>query len=279
MPFDWTINPYRGCEFGCKYCYARYTHEFMELREPHQFETLIFAKHFHAPAFRHELAAIPRDQAIAIGTGTDPYQPAERRYRLTRRILEILAEDRGRQLSITTKSDLVARDADLLARISRCNYLSVNHTVTTTDTELARALEPKAPRPDLRLAAVRTLTGQGILAGVFACPVLPGINDTVDSLRSVAKAAAASGARYFHAHAVYLPPAAHRVFLPFVREKFPQLAARYEEMFRNDMYIRGEYPAMLRRRVEAIREEAGLQGNVTAYELEDARDPQLSLFS
>src|SRR5262245_17923630 len=101
MPyFDWTINPYRGCEFGCKYCYARYTHEFMELRDPEQFETLIFAKHFQPSVFRSELRSVKPGQYIAIGTATDPYQPAERRFRLTRRVLEVLAGERGLHLGI-----------------------------------------------------------------------------------------------------------------------------------------------------------------------------------
>jgi DNA repair photolyase len=157
MPFEWTINPYRGCEFGCKYCYARYTHEFMELRDPVQFETLIYAKEWSEAAFRDELRRIPRDQHIAIGTATDPYQPAERRFGVTRKILKVFAAESGRSLSITTKSDAVARDADLLAGISTRNAVSVNMTVTTVDEELARLLEPFAPRPGLRIAAVRKL--------------------------------------------------------------------------------------------------------------------------
>src|SRR5881227_3457614 len=100
MPFHWSINPYRGCEFGCKYCYARYTHEFMELRETEQFERLIFTKHFDAAAFRKELASIPVSEAIAVGTATDPYQPAERRFGITKKILEIFAEEKRRSFSI-----------------------------------------------------------------------------------------------------------------------------------------------------------------------------------
>ncbi len=106
MPFDWTINPYRGCEFGCKYCYARYTHEFMELRETEQFEREIYAKQFHPEAFRKELARIPLSEGICLGTATDPYQPAERRFGVTQKILEVFFKERGRTLSITTKSDL-----------------------------------------------------------------------------------------------------------------------------------------------------------------------------
>jgi DNA repair photolyase len=118
LPFQWTVNPYRGCEFGCKYCYARYTHEFMELREGSLFETRIFAKQWSAHAFRQELRRLPLGEAIAIGTATDPYQPAERRYGLTRKMLEVLATEPGFRVWITTKSDLVTRDIDLLRRIA-----------------------------------------------------------------------------------------------------------------------------------------------------------------
>src|SRR5579864_9356005 len=114
LHFIWTINPYRGCEFGCKYCYARYAHEFMELRDPELFEQKIFAKRFHRTPFRAELRRVKRGQCIWIGTATDPYQPAERRYRITRQILEVLAAQRGVDFGITTKSDLVSRDTELL---------------------------------------------------------------------------------------------------------------------------------------------------------------------
>ncbi len=158
MSFVWTVNPYRGCEFGCKYCYARYAHEFMELREPELFETKIYAKQFHAPSFRAELKRVKRGECIWIGTATDPYQPAERRFRITRRMLEVLASQRGLDFGITTKSDLVARDAELLGQISKRNAVRVNLTITTLDDALARLLEPRAPRPGLRLGAVKKLT-------------------------------------------------------------------------------------------------------------------------
>ena len=118
MPFQWTVNPYRGCEFGCKYCYARYTHEFMEMA-PEDFEDTIYAKSAAAHLLSQELRRIDRKEAIAIGTATDPYQPAERRFGRTRAILEVFARERGRHVSITTKSDLVTRDLDLLREIAR----------------------------------------------------------------------------------------------------------------------------------------------------------------
>src|SRR5919205_3323603 len=112
MPFNWTINPYRGCEFGCKYCYARYAHEFMELRDGRQFEERIFAKQWDEAEFLRELRRVPRGQSICLGTATDPYQPAERRFGITRKMLKVVAAERGHTLFITTKSDLVARDVD-----------------------------------------------------------------------------------------------------------------------------------------------------------------------
>src|SRR4051812_19100744 len=140
MPFEWSINPYRGCEYGCKYCYARYTHEFMELRGTEQFEREIYAKRFDANAFRRELARIPAADGICLGTATDPYQPAERRFEITRKILSVFAGEHGRTLSITSKSDLISRDVDLLETISKRNVLHVFLTITTTDEQLARQL-------------------------------------------------------------------------------------------------------------------------------------------
>src|SRR5271157_618029 len=154
MPFTWTINPYRGCEFACKYCYARYTHEFMEMREGVDFERRIFVKQQAAWLLRQDLKRVKRGEEIAIGTATDPYQPAEKRFEVTRGILEELARHRGLKLGIVTKSDLVVRDIDLLREVARQNSLYVSLTVTTVNTRLARILEPRAPRPDLRLQAV-----------------------------------------------------------------------------------------------------------------------------
>jgi DNA repair photolyase len=147
MPFTWTINPYRGCEFACRYCYARYTHEFMEMRDGLEFEQKIYVKQHTAGLLRHDLRRVKPGESIALGTATDPYQPAERRYEVTRGILEEFARHRGFELGIVTKSNLVVRDLDLLRKISQSNKLSVHITVTTLDPELARILEPRAPRP------------------------------------------------------------------------------------------------------------------------------------
>src|SRR5579872_5106998 len=166
MPFTWTINPYRGCEFACKYCYARYTHEFMEMRDSMDFEQKIYVKQHAADLLRHELRRVKSDEPIALGTATDPYQPAERRYEVTRAILEEFARHRGFELGIVTKSNMVVRDLDLLKKVARSNKLSVHVTITTSDVDLARILEPRAPRPDLRIEAVQTLAQAGFDVGV-----------------------------------------------------------------------------------------------------------------
>lgn len=277
MPFDWTLNPYRGCEFACQYCYARYTHEFMELREPHDFETKIFVKDWRPADFRAELRRIPRSQAVAIGTATDPYQPAERRFHRTRAMLELLAGDHGRHISLVTKSDLVARDVDVFARLAERNALTISLTVTTMDDSLARLLEPGAPRPALRIEAVRKLAAAGIRTAVYASPALPGTNDSDASLAAVAEAAARAGARAFGSQPVFLQPCAQRVFLPFLQERFPRLARAYRDQFARGPYLRGEYPERLKQRVAIIRARFQLDSSsrdtVPPYE-----DLQLSLF-
>ena len=147
VPFSWQINPYRGCEFACKYCYARYTHEFMEMRDSLDFERKIYVKKHTAWLLRQELRQVRPGQSIAIGTATDPYQPAERKFGITRAVMEEFARHEGLSLGLVTKSDLIVRDLDLLQQISARNRLSIHMTITTTKTDLARILEPRAPRP------------------------------------------------------------------------------------------------------------------------------------
>ena len=176
VPFRWTVNPYRGCEFGCHYCYARYTHEYMEL-DGNEFESKIYVKQDAGPLAQRDLSNEKIwGEHIAIGTATDPYQPAEREFGATRAILEKMAEREGLNLSITTKSNQVLRDIDLLKRISERSALAVNLSITTVRTRLARMLEPRAPRPDLRLEAVHALMKRESPRECWRCrfsPALP----------------------------------------------------------------------------------------------------------
>ena len=206
MPFTWTINPYRGCEFGCRYCYARYTHEFMEMRDGMDFEQKIYVKQHAAALLSQELRKVKCGESIALGTATDPYQPAEKRYEVTRAILEEFARHRGFELGIVTKSNLVVRDLDRLLNVVKANQLSVHITITTLDVELARILEPRAPRPDLRMEAVRALSEAGIRVGLSCSPVLPGITDSPQDLEALMRAAAEAGADYVFANPLFLKP-------------------------------------------------------------------------
>ena len=257
MPFQWTINPCRGCELGCKYCYARYTHEFMGMTDGVLFERKIYSKQEAAAILRQELSR-HLEGAIAIGTSTDPYQPAERRFETTRSILEVFAEQQGRSLSITTKSDLVTRDVGLLKKIHARNELSINVTVTTTDTVLARKLEPFAPRPDLRLKAVALLAAAGLHVGVFVSPIMPLLTDSIANLDAIASEAVGSGAKYFASGTLFLMPSAQKQFFPFIEKNYPSLAERYKARYGRDTYLRGDYEKWIRERVRKIRRPHGL---------------------
>jgi DNA repair photolyase len=280
MPFTWTINPYRGCEFACKYCYARYTHEFMEMRDGVDFERKIYVKEHAAGLLRQELRQVKNGEEIAIGTATDPYQPAERRYEITRAVVEELARHRGYEIGIVTKSNLVLRDLDLLRELGRRNQLFVNITVTTMNTELARIIEPRAPRPDLRMDAVRKLNEAGVAAGVICAPVLPGITDSARDLEAVVRTMAEVGGKYIFANSLFLKPCSAAVFLPFLEKEFPHLVARYRERFQSRAFLPAAYRKRISELMAKLREKYRI---VNAYERYAQRthpvnEEQLSLF-
>ncbi len=279
LPFQWTINPYRGCEYGCKYCYARYTHEFMELRDGRLFEEQIFAKQWNPEAFRAELRKIPYGDGIAIGTATDPYQPSERRFGITREMLRVFSTCGSWRVWMTTKSDLITRDIDLLQAVAVRNTIGVMMTITTLDEKLARAIEPYAPRPSLRLDAVGKLTAAGIPVGVGCSPVMPLINDSERGIDAVARAAAAAGATRFHSNILFLSESSYAVFLPFLEQHMPSLVRRYRERYLRTKYLKGEYPALIAERVAAIRARHGFDHRPD-HRLPDAwaGGEQLSLF-
>ncbi|GAB4360890.1 MAG: PA0069 family radical SAM protein [Bryobacter sp.] len=277
--FNWSINPYRGCEMACAYCYARYTHEFMELREPADFETRIFSKQWNPAAFRAELAAIPRSEAIALGTATDPYQAAERRFQLTRKILTEFARDAGRRIWITTKSDLPARDLDLLEAVSRRHILLVNFTITTLDAQLARQWEPGAPRPDLRLRALQQLSARGIACGVIASPIAPQLNDDEADLLRLAEAAKQAGARWFGGGSLFLKSPTKEVFLSFLAQQHLDLLPTYAAQFGTHARLSPQQQQTIEARLERVRQATQLSRKAVwsvPEEFESGR--QLALF-
>ena len=258
VPFTWTINPYRGCEFACKYCYARYTHEFMEMRDGVDFERKIYVKQQAAWLLRRDLKRVKRGEEIALGTATDPYQPAERRFEITRGILEELSLHHGLQLGIVTKSDLVVRDIDLLLRVAEHNSVYVNLTITTLDTKLARILEPRAPRPDLRLQAVTELNRAGVRAGVICAPVLPGITDSPAALDAMVRATKQAAGRYIYANPLFLKPCSASVFLPFLEKEFPHLVEDYRRRFGDKAFVSKAYSKRISELMASLRKKHGI---------------------
>jgi DNA repair photolyase len=252
MPFTHAINPYRGCEFGCRYCYARYTHEFLELRDPEEFERKIYFKQNAAWLLTQELKRLKPGTHIAIGTATDPYQPLERKQRLTRSMLEVFAQASGLVLGIVSKSTLVARDIDLLQEIRKRNRLTVHLTVTTMNTKLARILEPRAPRPDLRIETLATLRQAGVRAGVLCSPLMPGITDSRSSMAAVAKVAAAADANFFASGALFLKPCSLPTFFAFVKKHFPEQLQAYEKRYEKSAFVSPEYRKRVTELVDSV---------------------------
>ena len=283
MPFAWTVNPYRGCEFACKYCYARYTHEFMELRDPLSFERRIYVKQHVQSQLRRDLKKVKSGEEIAIGTATDPYQPAERRYEVTRSVLEEMANHRGLEIGIITKSNLVLRDTMLLRRIAEHNQISVTLTITTLNTQLARLTEPRAPRPDLRLEAVAALARAGIRTGVSMAPILPGITDHPADMEALVRAARQAGARYIFANPVFLKPCSAAVFMPFLEKEFPKLLENYRQRFADRAFLPSAYRKRIGQLMTRLRQKYGFTREVDnrsrtydRYALEaEGRDPRL----
>lgn len=251
LPFNYSINPYRGCEFGCRYCYARYTHEFLE-RTPEDFEHTIYFKQNAPWLLRQELARLKPGASIALGTATDPYQPLERNQRITRSILEVFASTRGLSLGIVTKSTLIARDVDVLKEVAARHRLTVAFTVTTMNARLARILEPRAPRPDLRIRTLATLREAGIRAGVLCSPLMPGITDGRRSIDAVARAAKAAGTRFFSAGPLFLKPCSLPTFFKFVEENFPEQLPAYRRRYAENAFVSKEYRNRMAALVESI---------------------------
>lgn len=259
MPFQWTINPYRGCEFGCTYCYARYSHEFLGMEEWLDFQDKILVKRAAPALLPKELTCERMDgKSLAIGTVTDPYQPAEREFRITRGILGGLALARGLTLSITTKSALITRDLELLIEIASRSRLSINISLITLNRRLARILEPRAPTPERRLATAHKLAESGLKVGIFAMPVLPGLTDSDRGMEALVKASASAGATHFVAQMLFLRGSAFKGFLPRLEKDFPALAARYRREYARSAYQSEVARERLSRLVSELKKRYGL---------------------
>jgi DNA repair photolyase len=280
----WSLNPYVGCEFGCSYCYARYAHRYVvecahdagklsdaelaEFRGPHgweAFELRIFVKDQLLPALEADLGRYRRSGApgggppapLVIGTATDPYQPAERHFRLTRRILERLARCEGLNVGVITKSPLVARDRDVLAAIQERSDLEVYVSLITLDRELIKKVEARSPMPAARLAALAKLARAGINAGLIVAPILPGITDDLPHLEALFRAAREAGAQFVHAGPLRLYGAVRERFLPVLGQHFPDLMPRYQRAYAGHSGAPREYARALAARIRALQTRFG----------------------
>jgi DNA repair photolyase len=270
MPFKWSINPYRGCYHQCVFCYARRTHTYLEEDGVSRWGSKLYVK-VNAPAVvRTELAKRSwKRETVAIGTVTDPYQPLEGRYRVTRGILEAL-RDYQSPASLITRSPLVVRDIDLLQGLARTASVSVSISIATLDERVAREIEPTVAPPRQRLRAVRMLADAGIHVNVALAPVLPQITDTPESIEAVVRAARDAGAAKVWHNTLYLHDITRETFFAYLRENRPELIAQYAQDYRGtyapraiakqiDMNVHAALDRHPARTVERIRSEAAVQ--------------------
>jgi len=254
MPFQWSLNPYRGCSHACPYCYARDYFRRMDRDPGAGFDREIEVKTNFAAVLERELRR-PHAGSVALGTATDPYQPCEGRFRLTRRALEALVR-RPMPLSIITKGTLILRDLDLLVQLARHVELRIWSSITTVDRTLARRIEPGAPPPEKRLEAIRRMRAAGLRSGVLLAPVVPGLTDGEAAMRAVALAAHEAGAVAFGSRPLKLDPGTKDVFYAFVAAQFPELLPRYIERYGDGTKLDPAFLRTLEARIE--RASAGL---------------------
>jgi DNA repair photolyase len=261
MPYlKWSLNPYGGCVHKCRFCFAVQYRVVADQGTQQDFGTRLFIKTNIVEVLARELRRPGlRGEHITVGTATDPYQPVEGRYKLTRGALALLREH-ANPVSLLTKSPMIVRDVDLLADLARLASAEVFFSITTVDLDLWRSVEPGTANPFQRLRAMRTLREAGVPAGVLMAPVLPGLTDSAASIEAVAAAAREHNAAYFSANALRLAPHVKEFYLGYIGDEYPELLARYERAYPG-AYAPPEYRDKLNRRIERIRAEYGFGGH------------------
>jgi DNA repair photolyase len=281
VPFEWTVNPYRGCAMGCRYCYAAYTHEYLGLEAAASFHTAIYAKTGDLEETTRRLVTTARrGERVALGTATDPYQPGEAELRVTRRFLERAVQVRGLRLGITTKGAIVLRDLDLLLRIHERSRLSVQISLNSLDADLLRRIEPWAPPPEVRIEVLRRLVGAGLRVGLSLSPILPGITDQEESLDALIGRAAAVGVKRMWGSLLFLRSPTREKYFDFVAREFPRYLEAYRRAYAGSSHLGGPYRKRIEEIVRRLREKHGLESEDAAVSGAYARLPeQLDLFS
>ncbi|MBQ0825597.1 Rv2578c family radical SAM protein [Streptomyces tagetis] len=258
MPFEWTVNPYRGCTHACVYCFARKTHGYLDLDTGLGFDTQIVVKVNAPELLRRQLASSRwRGEHVAMGTNVDCYQRAEGRYRLMPGIITALTE-RANPFSVLTKGTLILRDLDLLTRAARVTDVGVSVSVGFTDTELWRTVEPGTPAPERRLEVVRALGERGLACGVLMAPVLPYLSDEPAQLRATVRAIAAAGATSVTPLVLHLRPGAREWFTAWLARHHPHLVRRYERLYADGAYAPTWYQRRITRQVHDLAREYGM---------------------
>lgn len=260
MPFAYTVNPYRGCAMGCRYCYATYTHEFMGITTPEDFHSLVYVKVGAEEETARRLAAVVRRrERIALGTATDPYQPGEAESRVTRRFLELVATHRRVRLGITTKGALVLRDLDLLQRINERSELAVHVSLMSPHADLLRRLEPLAPPPEVRMEMMRRLTGAGVETWLGLAPILPAITDAEADLDLLLGQVRAAGVRRVFSNVLFLRSPTREKYLRWLEAEFPRYLEAYRHAYAGRVYLGGPYRQRIRDRVERLEKKHGFE--------------------
>ncbi|PPS88918.1 Rv2578c family radical SAM protein [Streptomyces sp. MH60] len=258
MPFEWTVNPYRGCTHACVYCFARKTHSYLDLDTGLGFDSQIVVKVNAPELLRRQLASRRwQGEHVAMGTNVDCYQRAEGRYRLMPGIIEALTE-RANPFSILTKGTLILRDLDLLTRAARVTDVGISVSVGFTDADLWRTVEPGTPAPERRLEVVRALGERGIGCGVLMAPVIPFLGDEPAQLRATVRAIAAAGATSVTPLVLHLRPGAREWFMAWLGQHHPHLVRRYERLYADGAYAPKWYQRRITRQVHDLAREYGI---------------------
>ncbi len=259
VPFDWTVNPYRGCAMGCRYCYATYTHEFLGIATPEEFHSTVYVKRGAEAETAKALArAVRRGELVALGTATDPYQPGETREQVTRRFLELVAQHRGVRLAITTKGAIVLRDLELLLKIHARSSLLIQVSLISPRSDLLRRLEPWAPPPEVRIDVMRRLAAAGLRVSHSLAPILPAITDAEADLDELIGRVAAAGVPRLNCTLLFLRSPTKEKHLRFVAAEFPSLLPAYQRAYAARAYLGGSYKERTLATVERLRLKHGL---------------------
>jgi DNA repair photolyase len=277
LPYHWDVNIYRGCAHSCPYCFARYSHEYLGYRDPFDFEQRILVK-VNAPEILDRELASPkwRGELVNLSGVSDPYQPAEKKFGLTRQVLEVMLKHRNPTI-LGTKSDLILRDLDLLSRLSKTTFCCVAVTITTLNEGLRKQLEPFSPPTSRRVALLKKLKEAGVKTGLLATPIFPYLTDNQRSLEDLVRTTAECEVDFFVAGVLSLKPSARQRFLPFLRQQFPGLYSKYHQLYKGwsapKEYSRGVYE-----RVWLLQEKYGVRHNIQWPQGTGPQMRQMSLF-